>query len=334
MRPLVPFLLALLGCSETSLNPTLDLLQPPNPPDLSVPTRIDRTVQVTIPSIDVLWVIDDSCSMESHQTELANSFSAFMDYFLGSGLDYHIGVVSTGWDDANARGKLKESSGYKWLDPTTPDPLQVFRGMAQLGTSGPSVERGRAQVYGAVELLGERVNAGFYREDAALAVVVISDEEDQSGSTPIGLYPFIDWLQALKPEPGMVTFSSIVGPDRGCQAAAPGREYLAVTREVGGIEWSICDGRWATVLEELGIQAAGLKREFYLGEVPVEDTIEVWVVEDGDRRDFDLSEWTYSRPRNSVTFTSFVPAPLSEVFVSYKPLAASQQSEDEAVDDR
>jgi hypothetical protein len=333
MRSSILGLALLAACSETSLNPTIDLLQPPNPPDLTVPTRVDRTVQVTVPSLDVLWVIDNSCSMQSHQNELARAFPAFMNYFLGSGLDYHIGVVTTGWDDANERGKLMAAGGHTWVDADTPDPITVFGGMARRGTNGPSVEKGRAQVYGAIELLGDRVNAGFYRDDAALAVIAISDEEDQSGSSPIGLYPFIDWLNGLKPNAGMVTFSSIVGPDRGCTAAGPGREYLAVTRAVGGIEWSICDGRWDTVLEELGVQAAGLKREFFLGEVPVEETIQVWIEENGDRFDFDRDEWRYDRRRNSITFLEFIPAPLSEVFISYKSLAASQLGEDQAIDE-
>lgn len=334
MRALLPLLL-LAACSETGLNSTFDINEPPNPPDLSVPTQVDRTVQVTVPSLDVLWIIDNSCSMQSHQDELARSFPSFMSYFLGSGLDYHIGVVTTGWDDASERGRLMESEGLRWVDTSTTEPIRVFEGLARQGTDGPAGEKGRAQVYGAIELLGDRDNAGFYRDDAALAVIAISDEDDQSGSSPIGLYPFIDWLGALKPDDEMVSFSSIVGPDHGCTDALPGREYLSVTRAVGGIEWSICDGRWDELLEELGAQAAGLKREFFLEEVPVEDTIQVWVQEEGDRIDFaEGTDWTYSRTRNSVTFTQFIPAPLSEVFVSYKSLADSQLASDDSVDDR
>ena len=45
--------------------------------------------------MDVLWVIDNSCSMLEEQTTLINNFGAFIGYFLDSQLDWHIGVTST-----------------------------------------------------------------------------------------------------------------------------------------------------------------------------------------------------------------------------------------------
>jgi hypothetical protein len=268
--------------------------------------------------------------MEEEQTALANNFGFFINYFLGSGLDYHVGVVSTAWDDAVERGRLREARGYKWIDADTANPADVFRSMAQMGVTGPSDEKGRAQVFGAIELLGERNNAGFYREDAALAVVVISDENDASGRTPIDLNGFIGWLDQLKDDSEKTSFSSIVGPQGGCATAVEGTDYLKVTRAVGGIEFSICERDWSSVLEDLGIQAAGLKREFFLSAVPVDDTLEVWVEVEGERRDFDEgADYVYSRARNSVRFVTYVPDPLSEVFVQYKPLAEDQRSNDD-----
>jgi hypothetical protein len=89
------------------------------------------------------------------------------------------------------------------------------------------------------------------------------------------------------------------------------------------------------VLEELGMQAAGLKREFYLTEVPVDDTIEVRIVAtdtNGDtleeitfERDID---WEYIRSRNSIRFFTYVPNPLSQVLLSYDILAGEKVGED------
>ena len=66
-------------------------------------------MQVTVPSVDVLWVIDNSCSMTEEQQALTDNFNKFVQYFVGSGLDYHIGVVSTNWDNESGdhRGKLR-----------------------------------------------------------------------------------------------------------------------------------------------------------------------------------------------------------------------------------
>lgn len=326
---LVPLAFA---CNETKINASLDWADPPNPPDLELPVTVDRVVQTPVPAVDVLWVIDDSCSMSEEQNALASNFNYFINYFLGSGLDYHVGVLTTGWDDPSARGKLQLADDRRWIDETTRRPVEDFREMAILGTDGPADEKGRAQVYGAIELLSGdgQPNEGFYREDAALAIIVISDENDASGSRPVARGEFVDWLVDLKADPGMVTFSSIVGPNGGCETASEGTDYLEVTRAVGGIEWPICDSNWSTVLEELGIQAAGLQREFYLSEVPVEDSIEVWVnLSESESESFDVgTDYEYSRARNSIRFHSYVPDPLSEVYISYTPLAASQNQTD------
>ena len=327
LAPLVALPL-LVGCSETSINAGYGSMDPPNPPDLEVPTRVDRTVQVTVPSVDVLFVIDNSCSMEEEQAALAQNFAFFIDYFLGSDLDYHVGVLSTGWDDAADRGKLRQAGTYRWIDESVTDPETVFRTMSIMGTGGPSEEKGRAQVYGAIELLGEHTNKGFYRDDAALAVVVVSDEDDASGNSPIGKGAFVSWLRDLKEDPSQVSFSSIVGTDA-CPDIAHGTDYLDVTAAVGGIDFPICNRDWSQVLEDLGVQAAGLKREFYLSEVPVDGTLSVWIQDGDDKTPYDFGiDYVYSRSRNSVVFIDFVPEPLTEIYVSYQPLAASQASDD------
>ena len=205
--------------------------------------------------------------------------------------------------------------------------------MAQMGTSGPTDEMGRAQVYGTLELLADSdYNRGFERENANLAVIVISDEDDASGNSPVSRGEFINWLLTMKPTEGMVTFSSIVGPKGGCATAEEGTDYLEVTNRVGGIDWSICRSDWDQALQTLGMQAAGLKREFFLSQVPVEDSLDVWVVDEGSEVTFDAgSDYNYSRSRNSITFSTYVPNPLSEVFIEYEVLDAFlDPAEDEA----
>ncbi len=328
-------LMALMGCKQDyNLGGDGSLRGEPNPPDLSTPVETDRIVQTTVPSVDVLWVIDDSCSMSEEQTALTTNFPKFMNFFVDSGLDYHVGVVSTDMDDFAKSGKLQPDpwSGIKYLDPDVAEPVPVFQRIADLGTWGSASEEGRGAAYSALELRADTDNAGFAREDAYLSIVVISDEDDYTAGDPIDLPNFITWLTNEKPNLDMLSFSSIVGPPGGCSSSyESGDEYLAVTAAVGGIEWSICDPNWDQVLEELGMQAAGLRREFFLSQIPIEDTLAVWVEEEGARIDFiDGLDFTYSRPRNSITFSSFVPQPLSEIYVEYEVLAGEQDTPDPA----
>ena len=81
------------------------------------------------------------------------------------------------------------------------------------------------------------------------------------------------------------------------------------------------------------MQAAGLKREFFLSEAAVPDTITVAVTTDGDKEKFGDEAWTYSGTRNSVTFSAYVPDPLAVVSISYETLADAQAPERDDAED-
>ncbi len=328
MRKLVVALLFTGGCIEYTPTSSFPPAGVPNERPLEVQTQQDRLVQVTTPSVDVLWVVDNSCSMSEEQAALSANFPVFMDFFLGSGLDYHIGVTST--DTSALNGTLRNLNGTMWLDEATPNPTQVFGQMVVMGTGGSITERGRDPVYQAIEVKSRpgEVNNGFYRPEAMLHVVAISDEEDQS---VMSVGEFTDWMLQLKVDPEHVTFSSIVTPppesySGNCIGGVTvGYEYIQVTNAVGGILWPICDPDWGVVLEQLGIQAAGLKREYFLSQLPVPDTIEVWVEDQGSTYTFERDvDYTYSQTRNSITFVEFVPTALAEVFIEYDVLGASE----------
>lgn len=330
---------AMVACSEYAVVGDPDIYGTPNPPDLSVEVQTDRIVQLPRASVDVLWLMDNSCSMQEEQDALSTNFPKFMNYFLGSGLDYHVGVISTDMDDPDHRGKLRTRNGARWIDPTTADATTTFGQMVALGTDGAVDEKGRAAIYTALETQKDSFNVGFLREDAFLSIVVISDENDYSGSSPVTQSAFKDWLlnDVKGGAANRLAFSSIVGPRGGCTgaggAAEWGEKYLDVTATVGGIEWSICDPAWDTVLEELGTQAAGLKREFFLSQVPVEKSLVVWVEDDEARTDYLAdADWTYDRARNSIRFSAFVPDPLSEIFIEYELLSGWQLPEDASGD--
>lgn len=327
MRNIIWVLALAGGCIEYTPSSTLPAQGVPNDRPLEVETKTDKLVQVQTPEVDILWVVDNSGSMSEEQAAIAQNFPIFMDFFLGSGLDYHIGVTST--DTFVANGDLREVSGVRWIEESTPNPTTVFGSMAQMGISGSATERGRDPVYQAIEVKSGPggFNEGFYREQATINVIVISDEEDQSLSSRS---EFISWFDSLKLDPDHNTFSSIVTPNLAAYGSCPGgvvegAEYIAVTQAVGGILWPICNPEWDEVLEQLGIQASGLKREYFLSELPVPGSIKVWVMEDGTRQNFEEDiDYTYDQTRNSILFTEFVPNALSEVFVKYEKLGASE----------
>jgi hypothetical protein len=305
--------------------------------DPPVETVEDTYIQVQKPEVDVLWVIDNSCSMESEQEEVAADFPLFMQYFLGSGLDYHIGVVSTDMDDPDQSGRLTLGPAQvRWIDEATPDPMGAFAAMAQLGIDGSSVEQGIAAGYAAFELQ-RTFNDGFLREDSAVHVIVLSDESDFSAEDPVTLGEYTNYLNGLRADPAMVQYHAIVSPP----AAAPdtcqgvqtaGDRYIQVSQAVGGVYRSLCDTPWSAALEAIGLESAGLRREYFLTERPVDGTIRVAVDDQGNTLLFDafdpetaLGDWVYSDPRNSITFLSYVPEAGAVVHITYDALSSAER---------
>jgi len=324
MRAILAVVFILSGCVEYEVNAPAQIHGVNNPIPLDTPIDTDRLVQRTVPEVDVLWTLDNSCSMQEEATKIVENFPRFLEYFLGSGLDYHIGIISTNMELAGHRGELQSAQGHKWIEPDTPNPDEVFSEMTPFYPGISHNESGRDSIHAALALQTEK-NHGFLREEASLHIVLISDEDDHS--LEITKQEFVQYLETLKPdEEGRLSFNSIVGVQVPCDGSYErGRDYIDVTNDIGGIIWSICDENWAPVVEALGLQAAGLQREFFLARQPVLGTIQVSVATGGVTYDFmEGDDWFYTASRNSVTFVEYVPDALAEVQITYEDLAAQE----------
>ena len=248
-----------------------------------------------------------------------------------------------------SEGRLRTVGGFRFITDETPNPANIFNGMASMGTSGSADERGIQGTWECLEEKRDTVNAGFYRDEASIHTVLVSDEPDNSRGSDIPLPEFIDWYDGLKREADDRTYSSIV--------ASNGGRYRNVSQQIGGIIWDLADENWRVVLDRLGVQASGLKREYFLSRFPVESTIDVQVCqpikgEDDcsnilfERAEYDAEGallndnvdlvWEYNQERNSITFIAFVPEALSEVIITYDLLSATQEApldEDEGEDE-
>lgn len=163
--------------------------------------------------MDILFVVDDSGSMAEEQTNLATNFPKFFEKIetfetkSGSKLDWRIAVTTTGRDvnysiDLSIPGlptplppqtlKEKGDNGAfrmpkdcgttkRWIEKSDPNAASAFSCLAKVGTKGPALEM---PLYTTKLALNDRVadgtNAGFRRDDALLAVVILTDEDDCS----------------------------------------------------------------------------------------------------------------------------------------------------------
>jgi hypothetical protein len=158
-------------------------------------------------AIDVLFVIDNSGSMMEEQTNLVANFPQFISVLETSGLNYRVGVTTTGRDytwtmqapiggglpmsqTGGDNGKLlkKGAMTKRWIDKGDADVSGTFSELANVGTSGPGMEMPLGALRDALEdRMADGTNTGFHRPEALLAVVVLTDEEDCSHEQPASL---------------------------------------------------------------------------------------------------------------------------------------------------
>ena len=159
--------------------------------------------------LDVLFVVDNSNSMEHEQKALATAFPSFMDRLMTYSfmLDLHVGVISTDMGAGNYNlpscegaggdnGKLLDKARSPGCKPPSNPYISVkgsatnvpgdmvndaFSCIVQLGLQGCGFEQPLAAVKAAVDPK-LNLNPGFLRKDSVLAVVVVSDEDDCSAT--------------------------------------------------------------------------------------------------------------------------------------------------------
>jgi len=276
--------------------------------------------------VDVLWVVDNSGSMYEEQEALAGNFSGFIGWAQALGVDYHIGVTSTDMEDPDHSGKLQGT--IRVIDPSTPNPTEVFGDNVRLGTDGSPYEMGLAASHAALSPpLVNGYNAGFLRDDAKLTIIYVSDEEDQS---PAAVEFYVQYFLNLKGTREWVTLSAICGdlPD-GCTdatmgSASPAPRYHEVLTRTGGAFHSICQTDWSGLMTDLGEDAFAPIRTFPLSRPADPATIQVTVdsttvpkagIPNGP------DGWTYIQQTNAVWFgDNVLPPNGSVVRITYTAL--------------
>jgi len=296
--------------------------------------RIDSHTQSEQADADILFVLDNSCSMVAEQDSLTRNFQSFIDIANSGLLDYQIGVTNTDVSvgDDSARGRLLPLNAPREerivTRASSPYPSARFVANAQgvAPASGSGDERGLEAMRLALspENLEEH-NFGLIRDHALLSVIIISDEFDQSLITDLDVYE--ETLLAVKGgDRSKVTVSAVVGPEpMGCTGpggpATEAPRYSELARRMGGVIESICTSNWQEVLTRLSSTAFGLRARFSLVERP-EDPEAIVVRVDGTeipRLGERQARWRYQTASNSVVFVSqHIPGPGAQVELEYR----------------
>ncbi|MEQ1567122.1 MAG: hypothetical protein ABMA64_15895 [Myxococcota bacterium] len=261
----------------------------------------DQIVQDVVDSLDVLWVVDGAVDT----TGLAELGSIPFDFLVGTGIDYHLGVVPADLSDPTTAGHLVEAAGLRWVEAETPNPIGVF-GQLLAGASDPAaVAQGRGAAYTAIDLEGSGSNLGFTR-GAPLHLVLVGDGTDETDPTLIDEAGFVSWLDGLHPDDRSYACLT-VGP--------PVSDACALTAAaIGGV---VAEASDTEALSELGLDWVGLERTFALSQ-PFGSGLEVEVLDGGATLAFvEGADYTYDPVANAITFVEYIPSAGATVVIRY-----------------
>ena len=308
--------------------------------------------------IDILWVIDNSGSMETSQDNLAANFEEFIDGFRDRGFDFQMSVTTTdAYKDiflgGTAKSRFKDGTdqtshtGHFIVTPQTPNFENVFLTNVLQGTNGNGDERAFSSFQTALD---NPFNVGLVRPDSFLAVIIVSDEDDLSHNNsyyidsindpeiiPVQEYVnYLDGLTNSTPEFKRYSVSALAILDETCRQQLndswPGRRigvrYQELVEATGGETGSLC-GNFAVILDFISEGIIQLATQFYLSRKPKPETIQViinsQVIPPVAEPLNPKNGWLYNDENNSVMFFgTAVPAQGANINIVYDPVAVGQ----------
>jgi len=289
------FVLVATSCS-TNIDYTVTAPQEP-PPEIDI--WVDSFVQVgAYESIDIIWVIDGSGSMNDNDTELLSGIEAMMNN-LPTDINWRLKMITAGdstYVTQSTTFPLTQGDTYK-------DALNMY---SQLPNDGGESGFAALQDY----VLNDTYAQTWLRREAAMLVVFVSDEEEQSAMM---VSDFNTWYLALRNSVYMASIVNVDPVDSICShppyGSNIGYRYMESTTYFNGNVIDICSSDWSS-----GVEEATSKIEPYesykLTHSPQEDTIVVF--QDG----LPLHGWYYDITDNTVYF-DVIPAEGAWVEIGY-----------------
>lgn len=265
--------------------------------------------------VDVLLVLDTSCSMSSQFPDVVAGMVPLVDALAASGKDWQVGMLD-GADQTASRGHLLIApDGAYVIDATRPDPAADLQSMVTSAPGGTDETLLQAVDEAVDEPLRSTVNDGFFRPGAHTAILYITDEDDQS---PASWQSYRSSIAAAL-APGEVVHSALWAGPWGCGIPTSGGALRALLLSTGGFEGDLCAPPYDADLQAFVDQTGGgVPRVFPLTLDPDLATL-VTTYRDASGASFPLTlgvDYLYDPPTASIELLQ-APDPGSTVIATY-----------------
>ena len=305
---------------------------------------LDQWDQST-PKVDLLIVVDNSGSMASKQQAIQSNLDHLWNRIAAANADFHIAVTSSGmtpytagWAQCPGGAEGGEAGRFfpvdnahpRLLTPQTPDVKQALFNNIDVGICHwderflePAVAALTDPLVSATKAPGTSWpsdgNAGFLRDDARLAILVVTDTDDDNKlSSPPPVDAYVQKLIAVKHgAKDLISFAAIV-PLSNCAAAEmyPTPRFVQAAAELNGHLFDACDlNNYGAVLENAAGSLMLPLTSFPLSARPM-DPAAIVVAVNG----VTVTGWSYDAGANRIVFPqSAVPQPGSHITARYQP---------------
>lgn len=282
--------------------------------------------------VDILWIVDNSGSMLTKQQNLAASFGSFINTFAAKNYDFHMAILTSDFRAAPLGQDSIFQGTPKVITNATPAFTTVFQTNVVVGALGDAAAK-ILDVTGSALSAGNLAgaNTGFIRPDAFLAVISVSDaDDDDSVATTTQIY---NALKALKPDvvdastgrsKAMFSWNAVMddwtnpGPVP-CVGSEDGVKFRTLATQTGGSRMDICAANFSAGLTNLSQNIASFISQVLLKQEPQVDTIDVII--NGSLIPFGAANgWTYESTGNKIVFHgTAIPDNNATIYVTYIP---------------
>ena len=258
---------------------------------------VDNFYQPTTANgVDILWIIDMSGSMRDNEEKLLAGIEAMMKSLPASG--WRLNMVS------NSPDKVIQDQQFPLVPGDTFQDAEdmyddIIVGHFEMGFD--SLEE---------YMFSNPYAPTWMRHDAALLVVFVSDEEDQSSMT---VTEFTTWYSNARQNVYLASIVNVDPADSLCPQGNPvfiGYNSMEATRYFGGVIVDICSDDWSPGVTDASIQVEPYE-SYELSHIPTDmDSIRVFI--DGVPN----NDWHFVRTENVIYF-DIIPEPGVLVEMAY-----------------
>jgi hypothetical protein len=248
----------------------------------------------SLPVADIVWVVDDSGSMDDDQTRVANAASTFLDLANASNLDWRMCVVDMTEGNPGSCCTNTDQTNDTWLGASEQSQFEnCIQDPAGSNPADGGAEHGLVQMEDALtsHLPRNSVDPQKFRDEAKMVVIFVTDEPAQelkdNGSCPVSNSDASQWSSAcddeIQPYVDLLGVNDAVAHGIIVPGSTPdcsdlgdwGRGYEEVVAAVGGQTGSICQSDLSATLSIIISDIVGSASPVVLEHTPISVSVAV-----------------------------------------------------------